>query len=115
MRDEADRAAAGHRRDSHSGGAALQHDEAAAERLLEKGLHILQLERNDLAKLKKGDDRKKVLAWLIRKNTSVKIGWIAGALRMGNVANVSRGAGATEFATEGYLLELKSKMSEFKD
>jgi hypothetical protein len=65
--------------------------------------------------MKKGDARKKVLAWLIRKNTSVKIGWIASALRMGNVANVSRGAGATEFATEGYLLELKSKMSEFKD
>ncbi|MFA7257016.1 MAG: hypothetical protein WC047_05525, partial [Kiritimatiellales bacterium] len=115
MRNEADRTATGHRRDSHSGGAALQHDEATAERFLKKGLHILQLERAALEKMKKGDDRKKVIAWLIRKNTCVKIEWIAEALSMGNVATVSRGTGEIESATDGYLLELRLKISEFKD
>ena len=115
MRDAVDRAATGHRRDSHSGGATLQHDEATAEKLLRKGLHILQLKRSDLAGMKKGDKRKKAIAWLMRKNTSVKIEWIAKALIMGNVATVSRGASEIESATEGYLFELKSKMSEFKD
>ena len=115
MRRAVDQAASECRRDSHSGGAALQHDETAAQRLLERGLQILQLEPDDLKTMKKGAAQKKVIAWLIRKNTSVKVEWIAKALSMGNVATVSRGTGEVEAATEGFLFELKLKMSEFKD
>ncbi len=115
VRAAVNRAANGTRRDSHSGGAALQHDEQAAEELLEKGMSILRITRSSLAGMKKGDDRKKAIAWLIRKNTSVKNEWISKALQMGNVATVSRSVGAVETASEGCLFELKAKMSEFKD
>jgi len=52
---------------------------------------------------------------MIRKNTGVKVEWIATALSMGNIATVSMGTGEVEAATEGSLFELKLKMSEFKD
>lgn len=115
MRDTVDQAASKHRRDSHSGGAALQHDETAAQRLLERGLRILKLKADDLHTMKKGAAQKKAIAWLIRKNTGVKVEWIANALSMGNIATVSRGTGEVEAATKGVLFELKLKMSEFKD
>lgn len=115
MRGVVDRAASEYRRDSHSGGAALQHDETAAQRLLERGLQILQLEPDDLKTMKKGAAQKKVIAWLIRTNTGVKVEWVANALAMGNIATVSRGTGEVDTATEGALFELKLKMSEFKD
>jgi REP element-mobilizing transposase RayT len=115
MRDVVDRTASESRRDSHSGGAALQHDETAAQRLLEKGLQMMQLKPDNLKTMKKGAAEKKVIAWLIRKYTGVKVEWVANALVMGNVATVSRGTSEVEAATEGNLFELKVKISEFKD
>jgi hypothetical protein len=110
-----DRTASESSRDSHSGGAALQHDETAAQRLLEKGLQMMQLKPDNLKTMKKGAAEKKVIAWLIRKYTGVKVEWVANALVMGNVATVSRGTSEVEAATEGNLFELKVKISEFKD
>jgi REP element-mobilizing transposase RayT len=115
MRDEIDRAAKGCRRDSHSGGAVLLHDEQAAEELLNIGLRAVGLKPDDLEHLKKNDDRKKVVAWLIRKNTSVKNEWVSNALKMGNTAAVSRSIRAVDEAVDGILFELKAKISKFKD
>jgi putative transposase len=108
-------AATGGRRGSYSGGAVGRHDEQVAEELLVAGLIALKLKRSELTLLKKGDDRKKVIAWLIRRNTSVRNDWISNALIMGNVATVSRGVSAVEMAVSGGLLELKAKISKIKD
>ncbi len=43
------------------------HDEMEAERLLQQGLKCCGLTEADLPKLKKGDDRKRVIAWHIPK------------------------------------------------
>lgn len=107
--------AEGRRRDSYSGGAAERHDEQAAEELLSAGLLALKLNQSDLALLKKGDDRKKVIAWLIRRSTSVRNEWISHALNMGNVSTVSRGVSSVETVTEGSLSELKARISKIKD
>lgn len=96
-------------------GAVSLHDEQAAEKLLEKGLKALKLKKELLGNLKKNDNRKKAVAWLIRRNTSVKNEWIAAALNMGHAATVSRGVGEVESATDGILLEMKKLISKIKD
>jgi REP element-mobilizing transposase RayT len=108
-------AAEGRRRDSYSGGAVKKHDEQAASDWLSAGLLALQMNPSDLALLKKGDDRKKAIAWLIRRNTSVRNEWISQALNMGNVSTVSRGVHSVEAAKEDRLFELKQVMSKIKD
>ncbi len=115
VRGALENAAMGKRRDSHSGGAVARHDKQAAEKLLGNGLDVLKVNREMLQKLKKGDDRKKVIAWLIRRNTSVKNEWISEALNMGHAATISRAVREVEVVTEGALLEMKNEISKFKD
>jgi REP element-mobilizing transposase RayT len=115
MRDALERASRGRRRDSHSGGAAILHDEQAAEELLKQGLKEVGLRREELSYIKKSDDRKKVVAWLIRKNTSVRNEWVSNALKMGNLATVSRSVRAVDQATDGFLYDLKIRVAKIKD
>jgi hypothetical protein len=63
----------------------------------------------DLAVLKKGDARKKVIAWMIRKKTGVE--WITGRLHMGTTSNFARTIRSVEKAEDGELLRLKIKMT----
>jgi len=102
----------GKRRDSFQGDAAKQHDENEAERLLSFGLKICSLTRSDLDVLKKGDDKKKAVAWLIRRNTSVKNEWISTRLRMGNVSNLSKYIKIFEDTADVELLRLKKAMTK---
>ena len=44
-----------------------RHDERTAEKLIQQGLDLFGIEEEYLLKLKKGDDRKKVIACYIRK------------------------------------------------
>lgn len=73
MREALGGVVCGKRRDSFMGEEIRKHDEKEAEMLLQFGLKVCGIAENDLSGLKKGDDRKKVIAWLIRKKTSVKI------------------------------------------
>ena len=84
-----------------------KHDEREARRLLDERLAKLKLEATDLPALKKGDDRKKVVAWVIRKNTSVKNEWIVQHLHMGRASNLSRYVKEVDEAQEGSLWELR--------
>jgi len=59
------------------------HDETEAKRLLQKGMKCCGLTKADLPGLKNGDDRKKVIAWHIRKKTSVRTGPITTRLKRG--------------------------------
>ncbi len=111
MQRAVDGAMKGKRRDSFQGDAAKKHDESEAERLFSSGLTSCGLSSSDLEVLKKGDDRKKAIAWFIRRNTSVKNEWISGRLRMGNVSNLSRYIKIVEDAEDGELSRLKRKIT----
>lgn len=111
MRDALDGVVYGKRRDSFMGEEIRKHDEKEAEVLLRFGLKVCGITEKDLLDLKKGDDRKMVIAWLIRKKTSVKVEWITTRLKMGTTSNFSRYVRVVEESKKGFLWELKSKMT----
>ena len=88
-----------------------KHDEKEAERLVQHGLVCCGITDEDLPELKKGDDRKKVIAWHIRKKTSVRIEWITTRLKMGVTSNFSCYVRTVEQSIEGLLWELKNKIT----
>lgn len=78
---------AGRSRESFSGEEVASHDEATAERLLLAGLEALGIVEEDLAEMKMSSPEKYALAWLIRRNTSVRNRWIKDRLHMGTATN----------------------------
>lgn len=100
----------GKRRDSFTGDETRSHDTLEARRLLDDSLKRLGLNSVDFGKLKKSDPRKKVIAWRIRKSTSVKNEWIAQSVQMGCVSNMSNFVSQVEQADEGPLLSLKETL-----
>ncbi len=105
-----DEVVSGKRRDSFMGEEVRLHDEKEAGDLFEFGLKVCDITEPDLPGLKKGDERKKAIAWLIRKKTSVRVGWITSRLKMGTTSNFARYIRAVEQSEEGALWELKNKM-----
>ena len=71
---------------------AMGHDEAEAESLVLRASELLELSADpaDLSALRKGDERKVVIAVLLRKRTSVGNRWIADRLVMGHTGALSR-------------------------
>ena len=106
-----DEAVSGKRRDSFMGEEIRMHDEREAEKLIQQGLNLFGITEKDLLMLKKGDDRKQVIAWCIRKKTSVRVEWITQRLKMGVTSNFSRTIRAVEKTKDGHLWELKEKMT----
>jgi len=53
-------------------------------RLIKRGLTLAGLKKSDLAKLKKGDWRKRVMGRLVRRSTVMPVGWLAASLQMGD-------------------------------
>jgi len=104
-------AVAGKRRDSFTGEEIRMHDELEAERLFQQGLDCCGLAEDELSRLKKGDARKKVIAWYVRKNTSVRVEWITKRLQMGSTSNFSYNYRAVETAREGELWKLKINLN----
>ena len=100
----------GCRRDSYSGEEVVLHDEREAQRLLAEGLMKLKLDADELPALKKGDARKKVVAWVIRNKTSVRNEWIVRHLHMGRASNLSRYVKEVDQAQEGLLWESREMM-----
>jgi len=110
VQDLLDAAVSGKRRDSFMGEEIRMHDEREAERLFQKGLVCCGITEEELPDLKKGDVRKKVIAWHIRKNTSVRVEWITKRLQMGSTSNFSYNYRSVEDAKEGPLWGLKAKI-----
>lgn len=81
---------------NRTGEALREHGEAEAERIVPRGMRILGLPTTDdaVVSLAKGDDRKVVLAMLLRDRTSVGNSWIASRLSRGHSGSVSRMIGA---------------------
>ncbi len=112
MRDAVEEVVCGKRRDSFLGEEIRLHDEREAESLFKFGLNHCAIAEAGLPMLKKGDDRKKVIAWLIRKKTGVKVEWITTRLHMGSTSNFSRYIRIVEDAKAGPLWELKRRMTD---
>lgn len=111
IQDCLDAAVTGKRRDSFMGEEIRMHDEQEAEKLIQQGLNLFGITEEDLLTLKKGDARKKVIAWAIRKKTSVRVEWITQRLKMGVTSNFSRYIREVDQSKEGSLCHLKSKMT----
>jgi hypothetical protein len=77
---------------SRTGEDIRDHGEKEAVRMLQAGLKELGLPGGDsaLAKLPKSDERKVLLALILRKKTTVSNYWIASSLAMGHPGSVSR-------------------------
>jgi REP element-mobilizing transposase RayT len=99
-------------RRSYAGLEVEKHDELAAMRLLEHGLKTCGLQVSELQELRKGDYRKKAIAWLVRNNTSVHNDWICEHLYIGRSSNLSRHVRSVEESTDGELIALREMMKK---
>ena len=91
LRGQMERLLRGCRRESHSGGAKVEHGEQAAGRLLGQGLAWLGMAEEDLARPPKVSPEKAALARWLRERTTVSLRWLGERLRMGHYTNASGG------------------------
>lgn len=94
-------------RRSYLGEEARQHDEREARRLLHAGLERVGASLEQLPSLRKSDPRKKVVAWLIRRNTSIGNRWICENLSMGHGSNLARHVKDVEDSTDETIVNLR--------
>jgi REP element-mobilizing transposase RayT len=85
-------------------------DLAQATERLGRGLEALGIEPATLASLPKGAPVKLVLAWWLRKTTTVPRPWLAAQLHMGDVSRVTQAVRSVERATEGDLAEGRARL-----
>ena len=111
LEDWLDKAVAGRKRESHSGQAREAHDEAAAERLLKKGMKALEINNKQMEKLGLGAPEKVALAWLLRRRTSVKLRWVSERLGMGHYTRVTQAVSRMNRKPGSKLLPLQKKLS----
>ena len=80
------------RKGSITGMAARAHDKAEAERLVKAAADMLGMPtaRKSLAGRGLYADEKTLIAWLVRKRTSVTRDWVTERLEMGHPSSVSR-------------------------
>jgi REP element-mobilizing transposase RayT len=112
IQEKLDNVVAGKRRDSFMGKEIQRHDERKAEALFQHGLACFGIPEEQLTRVKKSDDRKKVIAWYIRKNTSVRVEWITRRLKMGVTSNLACYVRAVADAKDGPIWELKNKIMD---
>ncbi|WP_372845944.1 transposase [Pontiella sp.] len=88
------------------------HDEAEAERLLDRALVVLGVSESALVGMKSNRPEKQAVAWLLKKSTTVTGVWIADRLKMGSRANLSRALSALNNEIDSERKELKQKMTQ---
>ena len=104
------KAVEGKQRTSYSGDGIREHDEAEAERLIRKGMRILDVGEDDLRLLPKGHELKCLLAWLAHGRTMVSHGWLAQRLQMGHSTTVSTYIKRVKLAQSGRPASLRKKI-----
>ncbi len=62
----------------------------AAEQALRRGMAALRLSPGALARMAKSAPEKKVLAWWLRRGTTVSLRWLSQRLGMGHFTRVSQ-------------------------
>jgi len=105
-----DRRMGAKKRSSYSGVEVEQHDERMAEALLQAGLKALGLREQEVLAGKKGSDEKCLLAWLIRRRTSVSNAWISHRLQMGRPDCLSRYPQRIEQTKDRRLLKQRARL-----
>ncbi|MBL9117104.1 MAG: hypothetical protein JNJ83_19015 [Verrucomicrobiaceae bacterium] len=85
-----------------------------AARLLQAGMKVCKLRKDDLAALACGDERKALIALMIKERTTVPLDWIAKELVMGTRSTVSRRAAEVkkELPTNEKLSRLMKRMDK---
>ncbi len=94
-------------RRSYLGDEARLHDEREAARLLGEGLEMVGLVAGQLSALRKSDPRKKMVAWLIRRNTGIGNQWICENLAMGHASNLSRLVKEVDESTDASMIRFR--------
>ena len=114
LRAGLEKALRGRRRESHSGLAKAAHDEAAAERSLEKVMKMWGMDKDALHDLPKGSAEKVALAWWLRENTTVTLRWVSERLAMGHSTRVTQAIRRMSRRPARKLADLKRKLAEFE-
>jgi putative transposase len=102
-------------RKNYGGSAELKdHHLHTAARLLQAGMMACKLTKEDLAALACGDERKALIALMIKERTTVPLDWIAKELLMGTRSTVSRRAAEVkkELQTNEKLSRLMKRMEK---
>lgn len=86
------------------------HDEATAEQLLRKALHLLRMTEEELCALRNSSAEKQAVVWLLKKHTTVEVTWLSSRLNMGHRTTASRAISHFERASEAERAALKEKM-----
>ena len=107
LMDWADGVVEGHKRESYHGEELRSHDEKEAEKLLERALEQLGMQREEVVQARKSDPRKQALAWLVKSRTVIGDQWIIKRLEMGDRSNVSRAVAAYRVPTDRRCKRLK--------
>jgi len=98
---------------SYSGDEVQQHDEVAAERTLQEALALFRLSESALSGMRKGVEVKRVLAWVLRKRTTVSNRWLSAKLGLGHPANVPGYVRSVEQAKAGNLFCLRRQLEKY--
>jgi hypothetical protein len=104
----------GRRRESHSGEAKAAHDEAAAERELQRAFRALGLNEGLVERLPKGAAEKVVAAWWLRRKTTVSLRWVSERLGMGHYSRVTQAIRRAERQPGRKIKQIKRKLERLQ-
>jgi len=99
----------GRQRESYSGQAKVAHDEAAAQRELKRALGLLGVKEAALLGSGRGAWEKAVLAWWLRRRTTVSLRWVSERLGMGHYSRVSQAVSRMERKPARKLKQMKRR------
>jgi len=105
----------GARAETYGGGAKRAHDERYADKTIQAGMLALGLKSAELAGLRKGDKRKQVVAWFIKRRTSAGSEWISRQLNMGHRTAVSKAAKAVDDGRDEELIFCEKRWKIYQE
>jgi REP element-mobilizing transposase RayT len=114
LQEHLEKGMSGRRRESHSGEAKAAHDEAAAERELQRAFRALGLDDGAVEQLAKGAGEKVVLAWWLRQRTTVSLRWVSERLRMGHYTRVTQAIRRAECRPGRKINQIKRKLERLE-
>jgi putative transposase len=115
LADWLERAVKGRRRESQAGLARTAHDTAAAEQWLSAGLKHWGLKAEKLGELGYGAPEKVVLAWWLRRRTTVSLRWVGERLQMGHYSRVSQAVSRANRKPARKLRRLMQALAELDE
>ena len=115
LQDHLEAVMKGRRRESYSGEARAAHDEAGAEKELKRAMRVLKLNESSLKQWPKSAPEKVVLAWWLRRRTTVSLRWVSERLGMGHYTRVTQAIGRAERRPGRKLNRIKRKLMHLAD